>query len=386
MFINFLILRVPVTGSLFIYLLIKPAQASILVEDRKAENMTNFAIVDLSNLFHRSRFGSSVDSETKIGLALLIVFRSLRKIYRELDVNHIVFAVDYGSWRTKVYPAYKSKRRLDRAKATEEEQEENKLFFDALNNMIKYLDEHTNCTVLRSNGIEGDDFVARWVQRHPDDNHIIISADSDFVQLMAPNVKIYDAINQRMMAIDKITDMYGKQLEFSVSPKDGKIKIGKPKPDFVPEEDWWKKALFVKLIRGDVGDSVFSAFPGVRFESKTKGSINSAWIDRKNKNYDWNNLMMSDWNKLGSNGETKTVRVADEFKINESVIDLTKQPENIIKQMDDCISEAINRPMMSGIGPYFLRFCKIHDLPSLENEATEHVNYLNKHYKSEAKQ
>ena len=125
---------------------------------------------------------------------------------------------------------------------------------------ITYLDVHTRCTVLKSNGIEGDDFVARWILRHPDDEHIIISGDSDFVQLLAPNVHIYDAINQRMIGIDKITNAEGRKLEFSVSPKDGKIKINKPAEDFEPEAEWWKKALFVKLIRGDIGDLFFRHF------------------------------------------------------------------------------------------------------------------------------
>lgn len=343
--------------------------------------MTNFAVCDLSTLFYRSRYGASGDTETKIGLALLIIFRSLRKLYRELDVQHIVFAVDYGSWRQKVYPAYKSKRRMDRAKATASDKEENEQYFEALNSLVEYLDKHTKCTVLRCNGLEGDDFVARWLQRHPDDNHIIISSDSDLVQLMAPNVQIYDAINQRMIALDKITDVAGNTLEFEVAKKDGKIKVGGIKKDFVPEEDWWKKALFLKLIRGDISDSVFSSFPGVRFESATKASILSAWVDRKTKGYDWNNLMFQTWEKLNEDGSTKTVRVVDEFKINESVIDLTKQPEDVVAKMDVSIDESINREPPSNVGGYFLKFCRTHDLPSLEKESNEHVTYLNIPYK-----
>ena len=342
--------------------------------------MTNFGICDLSNLFFRSKHGSMMDDiETRVGLGLLIIFRSLRKLYRELDIEHIVFAVDFGSWRTKVYPAYKSKRRLDRAKASPRDKEESEMYFAALNSLVTYLDTQTKCTVLRSNGIEGDDFVARWIKRNPDDNHIIISADSDFIQLIAPNVKIYDAINQRMIAADKITDIDNNNLEFSVSQKDGKLKVGKPDDNFKPEVEWWKKALFIKLIRGDISDSVFSAFPGVRYDGK-KHSIHSAWED-KIKGYDWNNFMFQTWNKLKSNGLTETVRVIDEFRINESIIDLTKQPEYIINQMDETIDEAINREEVTNVGAYFLKFCRAHDLPSLEKESNEHVVYLNRPYK-----
>jgi len=47
----------------------------------------------------------------------------------------------------------------------------------------------------------------------------------------------------------------------------------------------WRKALFIKLMRGDASDSVFSAFPGVRYEGK-KISICAAWEDRIEQGYD----------------------------------------------------------------------------------------------------
>jgi hypothetical protein len=321
------------------------------------------------------------DPETKVGLAMLIVFRSLRKLHRELQINHIVFAVDQGSWRQKCYPAYKSRRKLARLTASVAEQEESALFFEALNKLVEYLDVQTRCTVLRADSIEGDDFVAHWILRHPDDEHVIISGDSDFVQLIAPNVRIFDAINQRMIAIDGITDDRGRKLAFGVNPKDGKIKIGDLNPEFVPEHEWWRKALFIKLLRGDTGDSVFSAFPGVRYEGK-KCSIRAAWEDRQEQGYDWNNLMFQTWNKLvgtDAAGEklTETVRVIDEYRINESVIDLSKQPKEIVAIMDDALHEAIGRKPVGNVGIAFLKFCAAHNQPALSKEANDHVTYLN---------
>jgi 5'-3' exonuclease len=350
--------------------------------------MARFAIVDLSNFFHRARHGTMGDADVKVGLSLHILFRSLRKIFRDLTLDHIVFAVDQGSWRQSIYPAYKSRRRLNQATATPHEQEENAMFFSALESLIVYLDTSTNCTVLRASNIEGDDFVARWIQTHPDDEHLIISGDSDFVQLLAPNVKIYDAINQRMVSIESVIDeQQGKTLAFTVSPKDGKIKIGQPDEAFKPEEEWWRKALFLKLVRGDTGDSVFSAFPGVRYEGK-KHSIQSAWLDRTAKGFDWNNFMCQTWNKLvgmAPDGEklTETVKVSDEFRINERVIDLTKQPTHIIQKMDEAIAHAISHEPVRSLGIQFLRFCKANDLPNLEKEADSHLEYLKIPYRKQ---
>jgi hypothetical protein len=347
--------------------------------------MVNFAVIDLSNLYQRARHAAHADLETKVGMAMMIVFRSLRKLHREAKIDHFVFAVDHGSWRYQYYPAYKSRRKLSRLTATPAEQRENELFNQSLQQLIVYLREQTRCTVLEAEDIEADDFVARWIFRHPNDRHIIVSCDSDFVQLLSPDVRIYDAINQRMIAIDRITDEQGRSLAFSVNPKDGKIKVGSvAKSDFVPESEWWKKALFIKLLRGDVGDSVFSAYPGVRYEGK-KCSIRAAWEDRVQHGYDWNNLMFQTWSKLlGTNeaGEpiTQTVRVIDEYKTNQMIIDLTKQPDNVIAKMDTTIDTAMVRPAAQSVGIGFLRLCKAHDQPTLLKEANDHVTYLNASY------
>jgi hypothetical protein len=342
--------------------------------------MSTFAIVDLSNLFQRARHGVNADADTKVGMAILIVFRSLRKMYRESKIDHFVFAIDHGSWRYKYYPAYKSRRKLARLSASPAEQDENTLFTDALNKLVVYFSQHTRCTVLDAQDVEGDDFIARWIGRHPHDNHMIISGDSDFVQLISPHVGIYDAINQRYILLNGIVDERGQRLSFSVSPKDGKLKVGPVKADFVPEREWWRKALFIKLLRGDTGDSVFSAYPGVRYEGK-KCSIRAAWDDRKEQGYDWNNLMFQTWKKLvGSNdaGEplTETVRVIDEYKINQTLIDLNMQPTDVLATMDRVIDAAIAQPMPTAVGIAFLRLCAVHDQPSLAKEANDHVTYL----------
>lgn len=348
--------------------------------------MSSFALIDLSNLFYRCVKGHGKhndDSDIKIGLALLMLFRSLRKMRRDFQIDHIVFAIDDGSWRYQVYPAYKSRRKLSRLIASPAEQEENTSFLTALNTLTSYLAQQTRCTVLQANNVEGDDFIARWIGRHPHDQHVIISGDSDFIQLMAPNVRIYDALNQRVIALDGIIDDRGLKLAFSVSVKDGKLKTGRPDAKFVPEEDWWRKALFIKLLRGDTGDSVFAAYPGVRYEGK-KCSIKAAWEDRKNQGYDWNNLMYQQWDKLlgHTNGEklTERVRVIDEYRVNQQVIDLTQQPVAIQQTMDACIDAAIQQQPLKHVGIAFLQFCTVHNLPTLAKEADDHVVYLNTGY------
>jgi len=351
-------------------------------------NTHRYAIVDLSNLINRCRHVTIGDSWTKASMAIQILFRSLRKIYRKNKIDHIVFAVDAGSWRHSVYPQYKARRRLERLSLKPDQKEENEVFYAVLKSLVEFLKDKTRCTILEKQNIEADDFVARWIHFHPNDEHIIVSGDSDFVQLISSNVSIFDGVQERFISLNGVKNAKGENVEFSIQPKDGKIKVGKINPHFVPETEWWKKALFVKLIRGDAGDGIFSAYPGVRYKGSSKREgIQEVWEDRFEQGYHWNNFFHQEWKKLVEDSSGNTceikVRVIDEYKINVNLIDLTQQPDDIKKIMDDAIAESIKKPMVKNVGLHFLRFCGDNDLPDLAKESSEHATYLNCGYPME---
>jgi hypothetical protein len=97
-----------------------------------------------------------------------------------------------------------------RAALTEAQAEEDKMFWETYDNLTKYLAERTNCSVVRCPTAEGDDIIARWIALHPQDEHIVISSDTDFVQLVAPNVKQYNGITDELITIEGIFDAKGK--------------------------------------------------------------------------------------------------------------------------------------------------------------------------------
>lgn len=405
--------------------------------------MTRYAIIDVANMFYRARHVVQGDAFTKAGMALAIMFKSLRKVHREMKADHMVFCVEGKSWRFDSYPQYKASRKLARAVMSDREKEEDEIFNHALEDFVTYINEKTRCTVLQSQGVEGDDFVARWVQLHPNDHHIIVSGDSDFVQLLADNVTIYNGVDDRTFTTKGVYDAMGNSMVFNVKSDSGKIRVSgtfdecKKKHDkeekerekkhiagekdrqklwdnsekarnlddpthairpfvavpfeyqeftFEPEPEWWRKALFVKLIRGDTGDGIFSAFPGVRYNgSSKKVGICEAWEDRNGQGFNWNNFMLQSWEKLirvdaDGNKVTQTVRVMDEFSINEGLIDLTKQPDRIKDLMDTVIVQAVQKEPVGNVGIHFLKFCHKHELPSISRDADSHAAYLNAGY------
>jgi 5'-3' exonuclease len=417
-----------------------------------------FALIDAANLFNRSHHVCTGDAFTKAGMALHIIFGSLEKAFRTLGANHLVLCAEGRSWRYDYYPPYKAKRKLLRETLSPKDKEEQEVFYDVLKDFTEYMAENTRCTVLQTQGAEADDLIARFIQLHPNDDHVIISGDSDMVQLLAPNVSIYNGVTQQILTHEGAYDEKGNELVFSVKPADGKIKIGetiqkaiktkslkdkaaiktaqkeeasladearrlkiaydatlqgsidqvtaksawetaeralakariavmsaKAEADrafsFTKEKDWPKLALFIKCIRGDTGDGVFSAYPGVRYHgSSKKVGIEDAWLDREAKGFHWNNFMLQSWNRLNQDGSTEDVRVIDEYARNVMLIDLTAQPQDVIDRMDRVIVDAIQKEPKGNVGIHFLRFCGKHDLARLGERAQDHVRYLNAPY------
>lgn len=365
--------------------------------------MAKFALVDLANLFSRVRHVVKGSLEDRVGLSTQIAFQALRKLHRNTQFDHVVLCLEGGSWRNDIYPMYKGKRRADRAAKLldPKEREEEEAFDKAQKDFAEFFIKDTCCTVLQVKSCEGDDLIARWIQLHPTDEHIILTSDSDFVQLLSPNVSIYNGVTETFIREDGVFDIYGTRLWFEVKPADGKIsflemdkakekhdykekekslkkKDYEPKPfewNFEPE--WYKRALFVKLIRGDTSDSVFSAYPGVRYNgSSNRVGIAEAWEDRNDKTWAWNQFMNSTWEKNGV-----TVKVRDEYEMNYRLIGLSELPEDVCQRIDAAVLENISREMPTTVGIRFMKMCGRMNLPTLRGEASDHAKYLMASYR-----
>lgn len=336
--------------------------------------MSRYVIVDAANLFFRCLHGSSGDAYSKAGLALHLIFRSIKKVVRENKADHVVWCLEGKSWRYELYPKYKAHRKVQALLKTQREKEESEVFQAVLDDFIEFIKTKTNNTVLQCTRVEGDDFVARWVQNHPDDVNIVISGDSDFIQLLAPNVIIYDGVKDIYIRREGVVDGQNRELSFTLR-SDGKLKVGDPvdpKKGFTPPTDWWKYSLFLKTIRGDAGDNIMSAYPKVR-ETKLK----AAWDDRHDCGYAWNNLMLQTWQDP-DDGE---IVVKDAYAFNQRLIDLTMQPDDIKELMDATIINEVQKPMVQGVGVHFLKFCNKNGLVNISRESAEHAAYLNSPYR-----
>jgi 5'-3' exonuclease len=234
---------------------------------------------------------------------------------------------------------------------TAKEQEEDQLFWETFDKFKEFITEKTNCTVLQNSQLEADDLIAGFIHNHPNDDHVIISTDSDFHQLIAPNVKQYNGVADTLTTHEGIFDKKGNR----IIDKKTKQEVAAPDPEWI---------LFEKCMRGDSSDNVFSAFPGVRTKgTKNKVGLTEAFQDRSNKGYAWNNLMLQRW--VDHNGEEH--RVLDDYERNRRLIDLNYQPEHIRMSIVETIKSNAVPKNISQVGIRLLKFCNLYDLKKISD-------------------
>ena len=319
-----------------------------------------YILVDTQNMFFRARHvaqrGTSLDE--RIGLSFHIMFNSVKKAYNMFSGSHVVFCLEGRSWRKDVYEPYKKNRKVVLDKRTGKEKEEDEYWWEAYDDLLKFLKEQTNCSAVRSSIAEADDIIALWIEAHKDSKNIIVSTDSDFNQLVSPLTSIYNGMNNTITTVNGYYDEKDKPV---IDKKTGMPKSA-PDPEYM---------LFEKCIRGDSSDNVFSAYP----KARTKKII-EAFNDRHNQGFVWNNFMLAKWtDHLGNENQVK-----DCYERNRQLIDLTKQPEEVKVDVLKQIADSQKNKGIDQVGIRFMKFCTRHGLTRLSDNPSDHAKYLNQGY------
>ena len=329
--------------------------------------MYRYALVDLANTYFRARHVASrnADAWQKLGMALHLSLASVNQVVRKHGIDHVVFCLEGRSWRKDFYKPYKANRAVDETAMTDAEIEENKMFWETYELFTTFLREKTNCSVIRHPTAEADDIIARFVNLHPNDEHIIVSSDTDFIQLISENVKQYNGITNQLITLDGYFD----DRDRPVIDKKTKQHKTLGDPQFI---------LFEKCMRGDATDNVFSAYPGVRTKgSKNKVGLTEAYADRDRKGFNYNNMMLQRW--TDHNGIEHRVR--DDYERNVTLIDLTAQPEEIRNQVDKTIQDTVKLDHIQQVGIHFMKFCGKYELTKISDQAETYARWLNAPYK-----
>jgi 5'-3' exonuclease len=324
-----------------------------------------YILVDTANTFFRARHVIRGSLEDKVGMSIHTTLGSIRKAWRDFKGDHIVFCLEGRSWRKDHYAPYKRNRTDARAAQSPREAEEDRVFWETFDQFKDFVINKTNCTVLQNPRLEADDLIAGWIAAHPDDNHVIISTDGDFAQLIAPNVKQYNGVMEITTTHEGYFDAKGKPVI------DKKTKQEKAAPD----PKW---LLFEKCMRGDTSDNIFSAYPGVREKgTKNKVGLREAFADRDSRGWAWNNLMLQRW----TDHEGVEHRVLDDYNRNVLLCDLTAQPDEIKYIIQETIKTALDAEKnIPQVGIRLMKFCAEYDLQKVSEQVQSYAEPLNARY------
>jgi len=326
-----------------------------------------YVLIDTMNNFFRAKHVASRNASTweKIGMALHLTLGFVNKAMRDYGAEHVVFFLEGRSWRKDFYTPYKANRKVKEQDLTEAEVEESAMFWETYEALITFLQEKTNVSVLRDPNAEADDCIARFTALHPNDEHIIISTDTDFLQLITESVQIYNGMSKQLITLDGYFDDRGKPF---IDKKTKQHKLLED-PQYL---------LFEKCMRGDTSDNIFSAYPGVRKKgSKNKTGLLEAYDDKNRGGFNWNNIMLQRWT---DHNEVEH-RVRDDYERNRTLIDLTAQPIAFRSGTDTCIIEGLNNnPIVPQVGIHFMRFCGKYELTRISEQAGTYAKWLNSSY------
>lgn len=314
--------------------------------------------VDTSNVCHRGfHVTYGADTWTRIGVALHIMISGLANVQNRFQTNQTYFYGEGKSWRKSFYPRYKANRDIVKPEDnTPEKQQERAEFRAMMNQFLDFVEHKTNAIMLKTPTAEADDLIARVIQLNPNEEHIILSADTDFDQLLAPNVQRYDPIKEVLFTIDGAFTLDGK---VATDSKGEEIVLDDP-----------EYTLFKKCIRGDRSDNVLTAYPGVREAgTKNKVGIRQAFADRHDRGADWNNFMKVEW----LDHEQQVQLVENVYQRNRTLIDLTMQPEYVIAEMDAAIQKAEDKPAVGMIGIHFVQFANQFELNKIKEAPSRYL-------------
>jgi 5'-3' exonuclease len=312
--------------------------------------MRKILVFDITNMLYRTFFVNKMKHsvEESAGLAHHSALITLNKYFRNFKPHKVVMAFDRTSWR-KAYTAdeelcisgkpYKGNRRQNMTPA---EKEMFAKFTRHLKDFEDMMDRKTSVVCLAGDGLEADDLIAGVVEEFADEEVIIVSADKDLIQLLRnENVKLIDPATgeDRRKLLDK---------------------------DYDGDVDYF---MFEKCVRGDTGDNVQSAFPGVR-----KTRIKKAYTDA----FEQVNMMNETWT-IGHVGDDdyKEFIVKELFEENKLLMDLSAQPDVIKDRIKQTIESGFEDP-----GAYshfhFLKFLGKYELKKISEQVDNFVKMLSR--------
>jgi 5'-3' exonuclease len=158
----------------------------------------NILIIDAHNAIYRAciKFGATLNQEVDDSILFTFnFFRNLRPIIEQLSPDKVFIALEgHPKHRYDLYPGYKANRIIKVAA----KQETRDTFFKTKDIILPLLD-HLPFTLVRAELYEADDTIFTLCENMKDEDLIVLSSDSDFIQLLQKgyrSIRVYNPIKK----------------------------------------------------------------------------------------------------------------------------------------------------------------------------------------------
>jgi len=209
-------------------------------------------LIDFSLLAHANLF--TVKSQLAIGgyqLLKHVLIRAVLKNVNEFSPDRVYICFDGGSsWRKVVSETYKAQRKEARDKQDVSAGGEVNWseFYRIIDEL--YADFKTSFPfhAIKINSIEADDIIAYLVRTSPqDDEKIILTRDSDYIQLLQyPNTKIYNPVDRKWM--ESVNPVHDLQVKICMGDKSDNILAIRPRMGIATAEKFVESGELDKLL------------------------------------------------------------------------------------------------------------------------------------------
>lgn len=254
-------------------------------------------IVDVNNcLFWETYRGGAIDQYTLATCFIKNILETVRDIGED-HISHTILAFESGSnWRKRYTKDYMLPKQYKGNRDNKRDNGLKVMVYKAADLLKETLKDNTKLFSLYLHQFEGDDIIAACTDHLAKNYNVkIISTDNDFKQLYK-----YDSVDL-----------------FDISKMDYKDRCD---PEYF---------MFRKLIRGDQGDHVASAYPRL-YETKIEEAF-------KNPRY-WKQLLEHEFvNKI--TGEK--VKTKDMIEHNKRLMDLSYQPDELKIELESYIKSSL---------------------------------------------
>lgn len=298
--------------------------------------MVKNLIFDGNNLCNIHFYGNKNSSEDEyIGMCFQGMIQGMNFIYEKFKPNRVVVVFDNGSWR-KLYTKdlsncvthlkYKGTRNNNKSPS---EIERRRHLMEKLKEFETVLRDYTNIVTLSGKLLEADDLIAGFVDHYPDDKHVIVSSDKDFMQLISDRVELFNPVSGEFRTLD----------------------------EHLNDANFY---LFEKCFRGDkASDNIMSSYPRL-----ARKKIEQAYTD----DYLRTNLLNHQFSVEHINEEGELVKydytTKDVFEENKYLLCLRSQPDIIKERIKEVINRECGKDKTCSMF-HFAKFCSEFDLPNI---------------------